>query len=282
MKKYLKLFRVNNYIKNLIVLMPLFFHEAIIDLQQLVIAIVGSIIWCFLSSAIYIVNDIYDVKKDKEHPVKCKRPIANGEVSIYKARVISFFLFVFSFLLGGYITGIYSCIYLAIYVLLNLAYSRGLKSWPLIDIAILASGYLIRVMYGGYITRVDISSWLYLTVMSGSLFMGMGKRRNEMKYCKGGGGYSRIVLNKYSYEFLDKNMYCCIIMTDVFYSLWAISKNNDFLLWSIPLFVFILMRYSFDIESDVESNPVEIFYKDKYLIAMCIVYAVLITSALYF
>ena len=120
-------------------------------------------------------------------------------------------------MLSFYLDNFRSFVLLISYLGLNVAYSMGLKNKPIIDIVILAAGFVIRIFYGGMITGVSISKWLYLVITSGSLYMGLGKRRNEMKKQTD----TRDVLKYYNVDFLDKNMYVCVALTIVFYALWT-------------------------------------------------------------
>lgn len=155
------------------------------------------------------------------------------------------------------------------YFLLNVAYSMGLKNKPIIDIVILAAGFVIRVFYGGVVTGVEISKWLYLVVTVGSLYMGLGKRRNELKKQT----ETREVLKYYNVAFLDKNMYVCMALANVFYALWTFEMPNPRTSWTIPVFIILLMCYSLDIEGESDGDPVEVILHDKILIAIVLVYA---------
>ena len=153
----------------------------------------------------------------------------------------------------------------------------GLKDKPIIDIVILAFGFVNRVFYGGFITGIVISKWLYLVVTTGSLFMGLGKRRNELKVQKD----TRAVLKYYNEGFLDKNMYVCIALADVFYTLWTLEMPNPYVSWTVPVFVILLMCYSLDLEGDSDGDPVEVIFKDKLLIVLCLCYAVCLFALIY-
>ena len=120
-----------------------------------------------------------------------------------------------------------------IYILLNVLYSTGLKNILLADIVILVSGFLIRIIYGGKIDNVEVSGWLYLTVMSAAFFFALGKRRNEIGVNDG----TRDVLKFYSREFLDKNMYVFLALLNTFYAPWCLDNvNKDRLIWTFLLF----------------------------------------------
>ena len=142
---------------------------------------------------------------------------------------------------------------------------------------ILASGFVIRVFYGGAITGVVISKWLYLVIVTGSLYMGLGKRRNELRAQTD----TREVLKFYKEGFLDKNMYVCVALVNVFYALWSIEMPNPKIIWTFPFFLVLMMCYSLDVEGDSDGDPVEVIIQDKFLVGILIVYVICIFVFLY-
>ena len=277
LKKYLSLLRVKHYIKNFLIFLPLFFSGQIFDVNKLIRSVLGFVAFCMVSSAIYILNDYRDIDKDKNHPKKKHRPLASGDIKPSVALVIMVICLAIAIAISIYLRNIPAGISLLLYLVLNIAYSLGLKNVPIIDIAILASGFVIRVFYGGFITDVVVSKWLYLVIITGSLYMGLGKRKNELIASTD----TREVLKHYNKNFLDKNMYVCLALTDVFYALWTFELPNDKITWTIPLFIIILMRYSLDVEGDSDGDPVEVILHDKVLIALGLIYAVCIFILLY-
>ena len=146
------------------------------------------------------------------------------------------------------------------------------------DIVILVSGFLIRVIYGGLIVNVEVSGWLYLTVMSAAFFFALGKRRNEIGVNDG----TRDVLKFYSREFLDKNMYVFLALLNTFYALWCLdSVNKDRLIWTVPIVLIICMKYSMDIEGDSDGDPIEVLFHDKALLILCAFYAAVLLAIIY-
>lgn len=269
--------RVKHYVKNILIFLPLIFNKSFFDSDKLKTAILGFICFSMVSSAVYIINDIRDVEKDRNHPKKRNRPIASGKVSIEQAITLMaacLTITIIISLLLGHKTGI---IFLALYFALNTAYSMGLKNYPILDVVILASGFVLRVLYGGVVTETEISKWLYLVVVSGSIFMGLGKRRNELKQQIN----TRDVLKYYSESFLDKNMYVSEALVIVFYALWTTESINPAMLWTIPFFMVILMKYSYDIEGTSDGDPVEVLLHDKVLMGLTTVYGILIFALLY-
>ena len=280
MKPYLKLMRVHHYIKNALIFAPLVFSGDFFRPEKLLSAGLAFVSFCFLSSAVYVINDIRDVEKDRCHPTKCRRPIASGAVSVKAARGLMGLLLALAavchVLSGG--SGLSAALPL-VYFALNLAYSFGLKNKPIVDIAILTSGFLLRVLYGAAVCSIAVSGWLYLTVISVSFYFSLGKRRNEL--VRQGGGETRQVLKFYSRAFLDKNMYMFLGLANVFYALWTMEHESEALIWTVPLVLLICMRYSLDIEGDSDGDPVEVLIHDKVLIGLCLVLAVAMMVILY-
>lgn len=275
--EYLKLLRVKHYIKNLLVFIPIFFAGEFFQFSKLGILILGFVSFCLVSSAIYILNDIKDVEKDRRHPTKKNRPIASGKIKKTTAIKIMIICLAFLCIIMFIIGKLEAAVLLMIYFVLNVMYSLGLKNVPILDIAILASGFIIRIFYGGAIADIEISKWLYLVVTTGSLYMGLGKRRNELKQQND----TRKVLQYYSVPFLDKNMYVCVALTNVFYALWTFEMPNPKMSWTVPIFIIILMFYSLDTEKDSDGDPVEVILNDKFLIGIVVAYAVCIFLLLY-
>jgi len=245
-----------------------------------------SFIYHFIGlSCIYIFNDLNDVIKDRLHPKKSKRPIASGEVSENTAKVLLVVLLILGIVFNWLCFNIYSTIVLASYILFNVFYSQGLKNIPIVDVAILVSGFLLRIIYGAIITNISISHWLYLTVMAISFFFALGKRRNELKQIKDED--TRSVLKLYPLNFLDKNMYMCLGLANMFYALWTMDTNTiasygtDNIVYTVPLVLLITMKYSFDVEKDTDGDPVEVLISDKILIGLCLIYGITMFILLY-
>lgn len=284
MKNYLKLIRVKHYIKNGLIFFPLFFSQNLLQLNILRNVLLSFLSFSLMCSVVYVINDLKDIKKDRKHPEKKKRPLASGAVSKNKAYVIILILLTASLLLNFIANqnNIYSYLLLLVYLLINILYSFGLKNIPLLDVIILVSGFLIRIIYGSIITNIDISSWLYITVMSMAFYLGLGKRRKELEK----NSYnSRKVLSKYSKEFLDKNMYLCMGLTIVFYSLWtidsSIQSSNKLMVWTVPIVLIICMLYSLDIEGSSFGDPVEVVTKNKLLLLLILVYIIIVFTIFY-
>lgn len=180
-KEYIKLMRIRHYIKNFLVFAALLSSGQLFQPDKFLNNLTAFIAFCMVSSVVYIINDIRDRENDRLHPTKCKRPIASGNISVISACVFAAVLLTVAVFCNILTFHIASSTVLLLYLLFNIAYSMGLKNVPLLDISILVAGFLLRIMYGAIITGVEISNWLYLTVLAMSLYFSLGKRRNELK-----------------------------------------------------------------------------------------------------
>lgn len=274
MKQYLKLMRVKHYIKNILVFLPFIFSGQLFKPFYLVRALVGFAAFCLISSAVYIFNDIRDAERDRMHPTKKDRPIASGAISKRAACILAVCLVIATALVQYFTrTADWSAwAILFTYLVLNIAYSMKLKNIPIVDVAILVSGYVLRVLYGSVLGGIDISRWLYLTVIAMSFYLGLGKRRNEL--IRQDDAVKRNVLQYYNKSFLDKNMYMCLALTIAFYSLWTVDPttiariHTQNIVWTVPLVILILMSYSLHVERDSDGDPVEVFLGDKVLFSL--------------
>ena len=285
MKHYLKLMRVHHYIKNFLVFAALACSGQLFHLEKLTAGISAFIAFCMVSSVVYIINDIRDVEKDRKHPTKRKRPIAAGTVSVKRAWGLAIVLLLVAVVCNSLTFHLASTLLLVLYLVLNLAYSFGLKNVPIVDVTILVAGFLIRILYGAFVTEITISNWLYLTVIALAFYFALGKRRNELKQV--GDGETRQVLRVYPINFLDKNMGMCLTLANVFYALWSMDEktmsfyNNAYLIFTVPIVLLITMKYSLDIEGESDGDPVEVLLHDKVLLTLCVLYLAVMFMILY-
>lgn len=280
-RSYIKLIRVKHWIKNLLIVIPAFFGTALIESEVIYRLIFGFFVFSFCSSAVYIINDLNDIENDRQHPDKCKRPLASGAVSKKEAFILIAVLLILASILNHFLCG-FSLRSLIpwVYMILNLLYSVSLKNKPVIDIVLLVSGFFFRVFYGSAITEIRISGWLYLTVISLSLFLAFGKRRNEKMSC---GDSARKVLGYYSLQYLNSNMYMYLTLFAVFYSIWSLNANDTgLMIYTTPLILVMMMRYSYKLEIDVNGNPVDMILGDRVLIILGGIYALLLFVIIYF
>lgn len=270
--KYLELIRVKHWIKNILVFIPMVCASAI-SKNNIITTILGFIAFSFLSSTIYIINDIRDIEEDKKHPRKKNRPLPSGKIKISTSLLIALFLLIISIGLNTYICN--SLLNISFYILIsylviNILYSFGLKDVAIIDVMLLASGFILRTYYGAKILDISVSSWLFLTIMNASIFLGLGKRKKEILKTK----KARKVLEAYNEAFLDKFQYLTLTLCFVFYSLWTIDQHIKYLIFTIPLLMIIFMKYCLILETNDEGDPTTVLYQDKSLIGLCAIYGI--------
>lgn len=275
---YLKMIRVKHYIKNILIFIPLIFSETFFK-ANIISVVIGFFSFSFMASTIYIINDLNDLESDKKHKTKKYRIIASGKISKKNAIIVACILFSLSLLLNFLATRnlILSYSLLLGYFIINLLYSLLFKQKPLLDIFCLMSFYIIRIYYGASLINVSVSSWLYLTAMSFSFYFVLGKRLGELNNSK----ETRKVLKYYNINFLQGFMYLMMTCGIVFYALWANNMHNNFI-FTIPLLIGILMKYTLDMNESYDSDPTEVLYSDNVLIALCFIYGISVLLLLFF
>lgn len=283
MKEYLKLIRPFHWVKNVLIFVPIFFSGQLFNVTKIATLILGFIAFSLVASSVYIINDIQDADKDRKHPTKRFRPIASGKISKTHARIFLAALLIISALIICFLARSGADVLTAaglplLYFILNIAYSNGLKNIPLLDVVIIATGFVIRLVWGGELVLIRLSDALLLTVISASMFLGFGKRRNELRK----GTSTRKVLKAYSLPFLDKTMYIYIGLTLVFYSLWTISTKSAWLVYTVPLAMIIVSDYCLIIESDSsDGDPAEVLKHSKSLLILLGIFVVAMFLCLY-
>lgn len=278
MKKYLSCMRIPHYVKNLIIFLPAFFNMSFFKSEIMIRSLVGFLGFCFLSSGIYIFNDINDVERDKEHVSKKKRPIAAGAVSVRQAYLLSVLLSIMSFCFFALESQISTLIWPFLYLGINILYSSWGKNVPIIDVVMLSTGYLVRLMYGGAVCNIEISMWLFLTVISLSFYFALGKRRGEYAALSNN---SRPVLHSYSFIWLNGELYMMQGLSILFYALWSIEKS-EIMVYTVPLVLIICMYYDHLIITKTDGDPIETLMKNKMLIFLAIMYCLITFGVLYY
>lgn len=275
----IKLIRVKHWIKNLLVFFPFIFAGELFEKAGQ--AALAFLAFSFVASAVYIINDIRDVDADRRHPKKKNRPIASGAVTTRVASGVAAVLFLGAIAITVFVAfdPVASSAILITYCLMNIAYSFGLKNVPIIDIAVVSIGFLLRVLYGGTVGSIEVSPWLFLTVLSLAFYFALGKRRGELMNI---GVCSRKSLKGYTESFLEKNMSVFLGCGLVFYSLWCVDKAQEAAQFgvayviSVPIAMLVCMRYSLVIEEDgSDGDPVNVVLSDKILLAMILVWALI-------
>lgn len=292
-KRYFNILRIKHYIKNLLVVLPLFFNGQLCNMEELLKAIKGMLVFCCICSVVYIENDIFDLERDRMHPEKKERAIASGAVSVAEARVCAAVLLLIAVvMLFGMKATIYAVSLCGLYLVINLFYSCYGKHMPILDVAILSAGYPIRILFGGSITGTPVSSWLFLTTLCISLYFAFGKRWGELRMHQlqerdkslnhsGSGGYgTRPILEQYHEEYLYSHMYLNLGLGIVFYSLWAIEKSQAFV-YTVPFVILICMLYNFTMYKSGNGDPVNTVFSSLPILITGCVYMLFLFVMLY-
>jgi len=303
----LRLIRPRQWIKNLAIFAAITFAGELFDPPVVSKVILGFFVFCGLASATYIINDIFDVKKDKLHPLKRFRPIAHGDIPVFFAAIFATLLIVISLAVAMKITPAFFAVTI-FYLLLQFLYSISLKSVAVVDILIIAAGYILRVYAGEFASGFHISVWLLLTTISISLFLAVGKRRSELTLLSQRNDTNiaaiRNSLSHYSGKLLD--VYASIFATSTFitYSLFTFLENpggfklsigvlmpdflpaffqRKWLMITIVPVVYGLMRYLQDIyEKHEGESPEKVLLSDKPLLATVVAWVILVIFLVYF
>jgi decaprenyl-phosphate phosphoribosyltransferase len=268
---YLKLLRPKDWAKNLFLFLPLFFGREIFNLGKLFHVALGFIAFSAIASSIYIINDYRDREDDRKHPVKRNRPIASGAVKPTTALVICGVLLVIGFALAWWIRDKFFIV-LGIYFLLNLAYSLGLKAISILDIIILATGFVLRIKGGSVISYVPLSEWIIIMVFLLAVFMAIGKRRDDVLLKLSSGTDMRKSIKGYNLEFLNILLaFVCavIVVAYLMYTMSpvTIANTGSSRLYYTCIFVLAgIMRYLQIIYISTDSgSPTKILYKDRFI-----------------
>ena len=267
-----KSLRPQQWIKNLFIFAPLIFSRSHLNPALVLETALGFAAFCLIASAQYVFNDIHDLAEDRLHPVKSKRPLASGRLKMGPA-VLSCILLAVCGLAVAAILDREFFIISAAYLVLQLLYSLWLKHIVILDVFVLAAGFVIRVVAGGLLIEVNISSWLLVCTMLLSLFLALGKRRHEIVLLESNAQNHRPVLKEYSTELLDQMISVVTASTLIAYCLYTISEETVAkfgtrnLIFTVPFVLYGIFRYLYIIHLKAEGgSPESLIIKDTPLL----------------
>lgn len=280
MRSYLKLLRLTQWSKNGFVLMPLIFGGHLPYFEEVVRVIGMLLAFCFASSATYIFNDYMDMDHDRIHPLKRNRPLAAGEVSLGEAFILAGVLLTVAVASLVAVRAPLPCyFYLAAYVLLQLLYSVKLKNVVMVDVLTISIGFLLRVLGGGSVISVPVSSWLILCTFSIALFLTLGKRRHEVVTLNQDASGHRPVLENYNVGLLDQLLQIVSTSTLIFYCLYSVRGNPavgiqaEKMMFTIPLVTYGIFRYLYVIYGKAGGgSPTTLLLTDRPLLACVVIW----------
>lgn len=276
MKSVIKLIRPQQWLKNVFVFMPLFFGGELLNPTKSVEAMVAFISFCLAASSIYCLNDLIDVEADRRHPVKCKRPIASGAVSVGVARLLTLLLLLLAVGLsaGGYVflgMSKYALLIILFYWFMNVAYCRWLKRYAIIDVCIVASGFVLRILVGGVATDIVVSKWLVLMTFLLTLFMSFAKRRDDVLRMEQTGEAPRQNTSRYNREFINQVITITAAVTLVCYIMYTVSPevvarfHTDYLYLTTVFVLVGLLRYiQLTVVDNRSGDPTKLILRDRF------------------
>ncbi len=294
--------RPRQWTKNFAVFIGLVFSEHLLDTTSLLRTALAFVTFCLISSSIYILNDLLDLEKDRQHPVKRLRPLASGRLPIswgigtlvallLCSGLVIFLIFrvpipagqdIFASIGGANLLFTLSIV---TYLVLMVFYSLRLKHVVLIDVFIIASGFVLRIIAGAVVVPVSISPWLYVVTCFLSLFLALSKRRHEIILLQGQASQHRQILKEYSVPMLDQMITIAVTGTIMSYSLYTIEGtigNHKLLAITIPLVLYGMFRYLYLVYMHMEGgSPEEVLLRDRHMLGTVILCVVLIMTVLY-
>jgi len=295
----LEIMRPRQWTKNGAVFIGLVFAQRLFNLPSLERAALAFIIFCFASSGIYILNDLMDLERDRQHPVKRLRPLPSGRLPASWAIALMAFIFLLCCALsvtlfylpsppdiyaafGG--ASVLFILTVAAYIVINTLYSTRLKHVVLVDVFCIASGFVLRILAGAVVIPVVISPWLYLVTCFLSLFLALSKRRHELVLLQEHAGNHRRILKEYSIPMLDQMTTIMVAGTLMAYSVYTIegTTGHGRLIITIPFVLYGIFRYLYLVYMRMEGgSPDEVLLRDRHMLGTVLLCTVVIIAVLY-
>ena len=264
----LKAMRPKQWAKNIFVFAGVFFDGRIFESSRILRSLVAFGLFCIISGAIYLINDLVDIEKDRQHPQKCKRPIASGALAPQTAKIAAVLILGICVPLGFWFDVGFGATAL-VYVILMLAYDFWLKNVVILDVMTVAAGFVLRVLAGALVVHVSrFSPWLYVVTTLGALYLGFGKRRAEMALLAEDANAHRRVLGGYTLPFLDQLITIVSSTTIIAYSLYTFSApnlpTNHSMMLTIPFVIYGIFRYLYLVQVEHKGGaPEDLLFSDR-------------------
>ncbi len=282
-KGLIKVMRPKQWTKNLILFAGIIFSGNLFNQEMLLLSLLGFGLFCIFSGSVYIINDIADVEKDRNHPKKCKRPIASRQIS--EKQGITFLIFILSSALyiGFSVSRAFTLVGLA-YFTMNILYSFKLKNVVILDVMTIALGFVLRAVAGVLLIGVRISPWLLLCTILLSLFLALNKRKSEIKLLEIGAKSHRPILEEYTHELIDSMLSIVTASTVMAYSLYTFSVQDSPYFMGTTLFVIYgIFRYLYiSYKTDLGGSPELVLLKDKPMIINVLLWTISCIYILYY
>lgn len=292
MNNILKLIRPHQWLKNVFVLIPMFFGGSLLDPEDIRASVLTFLAYSFVASSVYCFNDINDIEADRRHPVKCKRPLASGAVSMGTAWMLMALMFVLAALMTallgdrGHILKVGGV--LLFYYILNICYCAKLKQYAIVDVCIVAFGFVLRVLAGGFATDITLSKWLVLMTFLLTLFLSFAKRRDDVLRMNETGEPPRKNTIRYNLTFINQAITITASVTLVCYIMYTVSPEvvarlGSDMLYLTSVFVLLgLLRYMQITVVDKKSgDPTKIMLRDRFTQLVVVLWALTFLILIY-
>ncbi len=279
--------RPHQWTKNFVVVAALIFAERLYEVPSLLLTSGAFVVFCALSGAVYLVNDLVDLEGDRRHPVKRTRPLPSGELSISIAKAAAALLALAglgaSFWIGPKFAGVAFVYYGAM-----MAYSLFLKNIVVVDVLVVAMGFVLRALAGAVAIDVAFSHWLLICTLLGALFLALAKRRHELTLLAGGAVEHRRILGEYSPYLLDQMIAVVTASTVVSYALYTLAPETisrfgtDRLVWTLPFVLYGILRYLYLVHQKEEGgNPTKVLLNDRPILVTVALWAATVVALIY-
>jgi 4-hydroxybenzoate polyprenyltransferase len=279
--------RPHQWTKNLVVLAALIFAERLFHGPSLTAAAIAFGIFCILSGAVYLVNDLVDVEQDRRHPVKRERPLASGKLSRGVAMVAAAMIMIVAFL-GAFTLGTPFGIAAVVYFVMMTAYSLALKNVVILDVLIVALGFVLRAIAGALAIDVAFSNWLLVCTLLLALFLALAKRRHELTLLAGDAVEHRKILGEYSPYLLDQMIAVVTASTLVSYAFYTLAPETvakfgtDRLIWTLPFVLYGIFRYLYLVHRKEEGgSPTRVLLNDRPILVTVALWAATVVTLIY-
>jgi len=283
----LKTMRPKQWTKNVFVLTALVFDQKLLNPHYLGHALLAFALFCAISSAVYVINDLADIERDRQHPAKRNRPLASGQLAPRVAVIAAIVLVVICLPLALWLDRWFGAI-VATYFFMMLLYSLWLKKIVIIDVFAVAAGFVLRVAAGVVIVQVErFSPWIYLCMVLAALFIAISKRRHELVLLNENANAHRAILDEYSLPLLDDMIRLVTACTAMAYCLYTFSApnlpSNHAMMLTIPFVLYGLFRYMYLIHIKGEGGaPEDLLFADKPLLLDIVLWVLMVVLLLYF
>ncbi|WP_339266131.1 decaprenyl-phosphate phosphoribosyltransferase [Paenibacillus sp. FSL K6-1330] len=273
--------RPKQWTKNLLIFAAPLFSFEVVNPGVLFDTLIGFFLLSFVSGCVYIVNDYADREADRNHPVKKYRPMASGALPPKLAIAFGVLLLIASLAVSYFLNPLFTVL-LVLYFAMNVAYSFRLKHVVIIDIMIIAAGFVLRAIAGGLVIHVPFTPWFLLCTMLLSLFLAIGKRRHELHLLQHDKGSHRKVLDQYSFDLLDQMSSIVTTATIISYSLFTFTSGRTVhLMWTIPLVIYGMFRYLYLIHIEKKGGaPDRVLLEDTHILVTVILYVISVIGIL--